>query len=141
MRYPSDHEPFALALSAILVMVALGACGSVDRDPPNVEPTKGPALLNEVSASEVVSAFTDAGLPATNPRDVTALKCSKLHCLQAVDTESVSVLKFPGPGPAQLYAGAISNAFQVEDVVITFAPTVTSDLKVAYQRVVERAAA
>jgi hypothetical protein len=52
----------------------------------------------------------------------------------------VSILKFPGTGPAQLYMGAISNAYQVEDVVLTFAPTVTAEQKQDYERVVARAA-
>ena len=68
------------------------------------------------------------------------MKCPKLQCLQAIDTDTVSILKFPGTGKAELYAAAISNVYQVEDVVLTFAPTVTGDLKQQYESVVNRAA-
>jgi hypothetical protein len=125
----------------MLTVAVLAACGHAERDTSTAGPSNGPANLNRVSASELVRAFVDAGLPASNPRDVTALKCSKLQCLQAVDTDTVSILKFPASGPAQLYAGSISNSYQLQDVVVTFAPTVTSDLKARYEHVVERAAA
>jgi hypothetical protein len=140
LNHPTRHETLAVALSSVAVVVVLAACGPADRGSSNEAPTKSPARLNAISAAEVVHAFTAAGLPASNPHNVTALKCPKLQCLQAVDTDTVSVIKFPAPGPAELYAGAISNAFQVEDVVVIFAPTVTADLKAKYRRIVERAA-
>lgn len=81
-----------------------------------------------------------AGLAAPNQRDVTSVKCPKLQCLQAIDSDTVSILKFPGTGKAELYAAAISNVYQVEDVVLTFAPTVTGDLKQQYESIVNRSA-
>jgi hypothetical protein len=87
-----------------------------------------------------VDAIIEAGLPTPNLRDTTAVKCPKLQCIQAIETDTVSILKFPATGPAQLYAGAISNAYQLEDVVLTFAPTVSAEQKQDYERVVARAA-
>jgi hypothetical protein len=82
-----------------------------------------------------MASIIKAGLPAPNSRDVTALKCPKLHCLSAVDSDTVSILTFPATGPAQLYAGAISNVYQVENVVLTFTATVTPEQKQAYERI------
>ena len=123
---------------AALVVFILGGCSRSEPVTPNTAPAQ--AALNGASASQLMDAIIKAGLPAPNLRDVTALKCPKLHCIQALDTDTVSVLKFPATGPAQLYAGAIANVYQVEDVVLTFAPTVTAEQKQQYEGVVARAA-
>jgi hypothetical protein len=125
---------------AAVAIAAMGACGRTEPATPNTEPARVPAPLNAVSASEVMASITRAGLPAPNVRDVTTVKCPKLHCLSAIDSDTVSILKFGGTGPAQLYAGSISNVYQVEDTVLTFAPTVTPELKQQYERIVHRAA-
>lgn len=85
----------------------------------------------------MVDAFRKAGLPAQNPHDITAQECPKEHCLQGVSTETVSVFKFPTTGLAQRYIGSRSNVFQVEDLVLTFAPTLPGDLRQRYEREVE----
>jgi hypothetical protein len=98
-------------------------------------------VLNGLSATDILAAIDSAGLPTPNAHDVTAVKCPKLRCVDAVDSDTVSILKFDGGGPAQLYAGAISNSYQLEDVVLVFASTVTVGQKAAYERVLERAVA
>ena len=127
----------SVGLAALAVSI-LAACSHHEPATPNTA-ASGPPQLNGVSASQLMDAIVKAGLPAPNQRDVTSLKCPKLQCLQAIDTDTVSVLKFPGTGKAELYAAAISNVYQVEDVVLTFAPTVTGDLKRQYESVVNRA--
>jgi hypothetical protein len=126
-----------VGLAALAVSV-VGACSHHEPATPNTAPS-GVPQLNGVSASQLMDSIAKAGLPAPNRRDVTSVKCPKLQCLQAIDTDTVSVLKFPGTGKAELYAAAISNVYQVEDVVLTFAPTVTGDLKQQYESVVNRA--
>ena len=127
----------SVGLAALAVSI-LAACSHHEPATPNTA-ASGPPQLNGVSASQLMDSIVKAGLPAPNQRDVTSLKCPKLQCLQAIDTDTVSVLKFPGTGKAELYAAAISNVYQVEDVVLTFAPTVTGDLKRQYESVVNRA--
>jgi hypothetical protein len=127
-----------LGLAALAVSV-LAACSHHEPATPNTAAPSGAPQLNGVSASQLMDSIVKAGLPAPNQRDVTSVKCPKLQCLQAIDTDTVSVLKFPGTGKAELYAAAISNVYQVEDVVLTFAPTVTGDLKQQYESVVNRA--
>ena len=128
-----------MGLAALAVSI-LAACSHHEPATPNTAAPAGPPKLNGVSASQLMDAIVKAGLPAPNQRDVTSVKCPKLQCLQAIDTDTVSVLKFPGTGKAELYAAAISNVYQVEDVVLTFAPTITGDLKQQYESVVNRAA-
>ena len=82
-----------------------------------------------------------AGLPTPNPIDVTTAKCGKLGCAGEVDSDTVSILKFDHTGAAQRYAGTISNSYQIEDVVLIFAPAVSADQKQAYERVVQLAVA
>jgi hypothetical protein len=123
-----------ISVAAIAIAVLTG-CG---RTPPGApHPALVPAPLNAVSASDLMSSVTEAGLPAPNAHDVTAVKCPKLHCLSAMDSDTVSILKFGATGPAQLYAAEISNAYQIEDTVLTFSPTVSPDLKQRYRRTVE----
>jgi hypothetical protein len=124
----------------VLAVSMLVACSHTEPATPNTQASRGPAPLNTASASQLMDAVIKAGLPAPNRRDVTTLKCPELHCIQAIDTDTVSILKFPATGPAQLYAGSISNVYQLEDVVLTFAPTVAAEQKLQYERVVEHAA-
>jgi hypothetical protein len=84
-----------------------------------------------------MASITRAGLPAPNARDTTAVKCPRLHCLSAIDSDTVSILKFAATGPAQLYASEISNVYQIEDAVLTFSPTVNPELKQRYRQAVD----
>jgi hypothetical protein len=117
--------------------VVLAACGHAEPTTPNTAPPANPGRLNGVSASQLVDAITKAGLPAPNARDVTAPNCQQARCIQEIDTDTVSILKFPGTGPAQLYEGAMANVYQVEDLVLVFAPAVTADSRRDYERVAE----
>jgi hypothetical protein len=125
---------------SLAAVVMLAACSHSEPATPNTAPVQVPAQLNRASAAQLMDAIVKAGLPAPNRRDTTAVKCPKLRCVQSIETDTVSVIKFAGTGPAQLYAAAISNMYQVEDVVLTFAPTVSAEQKRDYERVVDRAA-
>lgn len=119
--------------------VLLAGCGDKDS-----RGTGGPAprpavMLNDVSVAAVLGAITNAKLPAVNAHDATATRCPEAGCLQATDTDTVSILKFPSTGRAELYAAAIPNMLQVEDIVLVFAPTVTDTQKTAYVQAVNKA--
>lgn len=133
-----------LAAPALGVVLAVSGCASPASPLAVPSPTSPvPVVMNNLSfsAMDLVGIFHSAGLPTPNPHDVTADKCGALHCIGAVDSDTVSILTFDHSGAAQLYAGTLSNSYQVEDVVLTFAATVTAPQKAAYERVVERALA
>jgi hypothetical protein len=98
----------------------------------------GPVRLNTTTIAEVMASFTDAGLAVPNAHNVTAQKCPRIGCIDAVDTDTVSIMKFPSTGSAERYAGSVQNMFLVEDVLLTFAPTVSAEAKHAYEQVTKR---
>ena len=94
-------------------------------------------MLNDVSVAAVLGAISKARLPVLNARDTTASRCPEAGCVQATDTDTVSILKFPSTGRAELYAAAVPDMLQVEDIVVVFAPTLTGEQKAAYGQVVK----
>jgi len=66
-------------------------------------------------------------------------KCPQIGCIDAEDTDTVSIMKFPSTGKAELYAGSIPNMFQVEDVVLVFSSAVSPDARRAYEQVAKHA--
>lgn len=94
-------------------------------------------MLNNVSVAQVLAAITKAKLPALNARDATESTCPTAGCLEATNTDTVSILKFPSTGRAELYAAALPDMLQVEDIVVVFAPTLTSEQQAAYGQVVK----
>lgn len=129
-----------LAASTVTVVLAVSAC-TRGADPDTATPAPAHAVLNGLSANDVLAAIDAAGMPTPHAHDVTADKCPKLHCVSAIDSDTISILKFDGSGHAQAYDGALSNDYQVEDVVVVFAATVTAAQRAAYERTVERAVA
>ena len=128
-----------VVLVTALAISTAAACAHREPTLANTTP-QHPLPLNDVGASQLVDAIGKAGLPVANRHDVTEATCSEVHCAQAIDTDTVSVLKFPTTGTAQKYAGVTRNSYQVEDLVLVFAPTVTADAEAAYERVAEDAA-
>src|ERR1700758_1372759 len=103
-------------LAAAAMVACCGACApSHDGGRPQEQAT---AQLNAVSAADVVSAIAGAGLAVPNARDVTQRDCPQIGCASKVETDTVTVTKFPTPGKAAIYA-ASARLFQIEDVVLT----------------------
>ena len=125
----------ALLVAAVALAAAVQGCGARNTHP--TPTTAGAVMLNNVSVAQVLDAITKAKLPAVNARDATASMCPAAGCLEATSTDTVSILKFPSTGRAELYAAAVPDMLQVEDIVIVFAPTLTSEQKTAYGRVVK----
>jgi hypothetical protein len=115
------------------------ACGHHDSHGAAANVQGGAVMLNDVSVASVLDAIAKAKLPVANVHDATASKCPDAGCVQATDTDTVSILKFPSTGRAELYAAAVPQMVQVEDIVVVFAPTVTSDQKAAYGQAVKNA--
>lgn len=123
----------------LLPVVVLVGCGHQDSHGTAVNAARVPVMLNDVSVATVLDAITTAKLPAINPRDTTSTRCPEAGCVGAIDTDTVSILKFPSTGRAELYAAAVPDMVQVEDVVVVFAPTLTGEQKAAYGKVVTKA--
>jgi hypothetical protein len=130
--------------AGVALCLALAVAGCARSPTPPSTPNTSAATsagLNGLSAMDAVGKVHSAGLPTPNAHDVTSDKCAKLHCVGAVDSDTVSILKFDHTGAAQQYAGSISNSYQLEDLVVVFAPTLTDSEKLAYERALEHAIA
>ncbi|WP_422746715.1 hypothetical protein ACN27E_03925 [Mycobacterium sp. WMMD1722] len=124
-----------VALAGLTAGCLLGACSpdrAVDPDPvpPSVagSPAAGPSAtrggeLDALTARGLVDALHRAGAAVPNPRDATAQECPAAGCDQAVVTDTLRVDSFATTGRAQVYAGQ-RGLFQVETVVVAFAPSV-----------------
>jgi hypothetical protein len=123
---------------AIVGQLVLTACGSPTRTASGRQ-TQNPFALNPLTAGELLASMTNAGLAAPNPRDVTQRDCPALGCANKVETDTVSVIKFPSSGKAQLYAGSVHQVFQIADIVLTFAPSVPVTQRIEYEAAIERA--
>ncbi len=128
----------AALVAAVVLAAALPGCGARHTHPAPTTPAAA-GLLNNVSVAELMDAIAEARLPALNARDTTSTACPTAGCLEAAETDTVSILKFPSTGRAELYAAAVPDMLQVEDVVVVFAPTLTAEQKAAYGRVVKDA--
>jgi hypothetical protein len=135
----SNSPPTALRsrlVIAALCLVAVTACGPGVTSPHDTQGHAG--IFNNRSADDLIAAIQHSGLPAPNPRSVTATECPPVGCVERVDTDTVSVMKFPTTGRAELYAGSAQRCFQVADVVVAFAPGVSPSQQQQYERVVTR---
>ena len=131
-----------LAMAALMLSAALAGCGG--RDVGGKAPAggaHGPALLNDVSTAAVLDAIAKAKLPAVNAHDATDALCPEAGCVEARATDTVSILKFPSTGRAELYAGSMPSMVQVQDVVLIFDKAVSDAQKAAYGQVVKKAIA
>ncbi|WP_319435565.1 hypothetical protein [Mycobacterium sp. RTGN5] len=127
-----------LVMAALLV-AALAGCGAHDSHGPGGSAPHDAVMLNDVSVASVLGAITKANLPVHNARDTTSSRCPEAGCMEATDTDTVSILKFPSTGRAELYAAAVRDMLQVEDIVVVYAPTMTGEQKAAYGQVVKTA--
>lgn len=92
-----------------------------------------------MTASGLVAEFTKAGLQVPNPRDVTPTKCPPIGCVEAVDSDTVSIIKFGGTGKAERFAGATPDMYLIEDIVLVFGPAVPAGQRAAYEQIARRA--
>lgn len=131
-----------LAMAALMLSATLAGCGGRDTAPKaSSGGARGPVLLNNVSTAAVLDAITKAKLPAVNAHDATDAMCPEAGCVDARATDTVSVLKFPSTGRAELYASSIPAMMQVEDIVLVFDKSVNDAQKAAYAQVVKKAVA
>jgi hypothetical protein len=128
-----------------VIVVAVSACATKtvtnerNPNPTPIDNTTTPSVvLNRSTVDDLLGAIANAGLPAPNPRDVTPRDCPSSGCTIKVETDTVSIMEFPTPGAAQLYAGSTQGCFQITDVVLTFSTSVPAGQRSDYERAVQR---
>lgn len=120
----------------VLCALLIAGCGSHQTAPQATGHTTPPSAvhyLDPYSVDDIVASVARAGLPVPNPRDVTSQECPRIGCIHKVNTDTISLMRFPNPGTAQLYAGDTQHRFQVADLVMTFAPAVTKNEQLKYE--------
>jgi hypothetical protein len=119
-----------------LGLLAAAACGGHAATQTSEGNHSDTTILNPLTIDRILASISQAGLAVPNPRDVTQRDCPRIGCTNKVETDTFSVIMFPTPGRAQLYAGSIQHVFQIEDVVMTFTSGVPTDQQLAYERAV-----
>jgi hypothetical protein len=116
----------------VITVFVVASCGTQTHPgQSSIPPSR--AILNTTTVAELVAAFTKAGLPVQNAHDVAQSKCPQIGCKEAVDSDTVSIIKFGSTGAAQRFAGATPDVYQIEDVVLVFSQAVPADQRAAYQ--------
>ena len=126
-----------LAKALVITVSVAAACGTNTHTGQSGMPG-GRAMLNTTTAAELVAAFTKAGLPVPNAHDVAQSRCPQISCTDAIESDTVTVIKFGGTGAAERFAGTSSDIYQIEDVVLVFNPAVPADQRAAYQSIARR---
>lgn len=126
-------------VAAVLAATAITGCQRPPAPGPQAGSLTGAPILNTVTAQAVVRDMGAAGLPVANRRDVAEQKCPDIKCIEAIETDTVTVLVFSTTGAAEGYAGATPGTFQAMNLVLQFGPTVTLADKTAYEQVVNKA--
>jgi hypothetical protein len=97
------------------------------------------AILNTTTAADLLAAFTKAGLSVPNAHDVAQSRCPQIGCTDAIDSDTVTIIKFGGTGAAEHFASATPDMFQIEDVVLVFTQAVPADKRAAYENIARTA--
>jgi hypothetical protein len=127
---------FAIAL-VITVSVA-AACGN-NTDTGQSGAPGHLAILNTTTAAELVAAFTKARLPVPNSHDVAQSRCPQIGCTDAIDSDTVTIIKFSSTGAAERFASTTPDMYQIEDVVLVFTQAVPADKRAAYENIARSA--
>lgn len=130
-----------LAIMLTVGLHTLTACGndSTTTDTRGSAPGPGVGVLNPYTVDDLIALLGRAGLPVPNPRQVTERDCPRIGCTDAVETDTVAVMKFPTSGQAQVYAGSVHDRIQMLDVVMTFDPAVPPQQRQRYEAALKNA--
>jgi hypothetical protein len=127
------HRPVTvIAMGAAL----LTACQRPPAPGPQAGALSGAPILNNVTAAQLVHDMSAAGLAVADSHDITAQKCPDIKCIEAVDTDALTVVMFSTTGAAEEYAGTITGTYQAENFVLQFKPSVPVAGRAAYEKVV-----
>ena len=123
--------------SALLIVLAIAGCQRPPAPGPQAGVLTGAPVLNTVTAAQLVDTLGAAGLSVPNAHDVTAQQCPEIKCIEAQDTDAVTVVVFSTTGAAQEYAATRSGTYLIQNVVLVF-KTVPVQARAAYEKVVNR---
>jgi hypothetical protein len=133
-----QHWRRLIILTAVGAATLLTACQRPPAPGPQAGALSDVPILNNVTAAELVHDLAAAGLGVANSHDVTGQKCPDIKCVEAIDTDSVSVFRFSTTGAAEEYTGTMSGTYQAENFVLQFKPSVPVEGRGAYEKVVEQ---
>ncbi|OYN77476.1 hypothetical protein CG716_18245 [Mycolicibacterium sphagni] len=93
--------------------------------------------MHALSARGLVSALKTAGFAVPNPLDTTVQDCSADGCQQSIVTDTLRVESFATTAQAQQYA-ADRGFYQVETVVVSFAPPLPETERARYRTEIQK---
>lgn len=88
--------------------------------------------MDALTAHGMVVALGEKGFAVTNPVDTTAQECPDAGCDQAIVTDTLRIKSFTTTARAETYA-ADHGLFQVQTIVVAFAPPVPDAEQVRYR--------
>jgi hypothetical protein len=93
--------------------------------------------LRALTALGIVNELTRAGFSAPKPLDTTAQDCPTIGCDQSIVTDTLRVKSFPTTARAESYA-AHRDLYQVERIVVEFAPPVSEPARARYRAEIQK---
>jgi hypothetical protein len=93
--------------------------------------------MRALSARGLVNALNTAGFSAPNPLNTTVQECPVIGCDQSVVTDTLKVKSFQTTAQAERYA-VLRGLFQVETLVVTFAPVLPESEQARYRAEIQR---
>jgi hypothetical protein len=90
-----------------------------------------------LTARSLVSELAMAGFSVPNPLDTTAQDCSTAGCEQSIVTDTLRVKSFSTSAQAERYA-APRGLYQVETIVVSFAPPISESEQTRYRTEIQR---
>lgn len=120
-------------------VVVLTGCSSALSDAA-AEPSTAGARMEQtqtLTADALVDALNSAGFEVPNPLDTTAQDCAVAGCRQSITTDTLRVESFATTASAQQYA-APRGLYQVEGIVVSFAPPLPAAEKERYRLEIQK---
>lgn len=93
--------------------------------------------MDALSARSLVNALNTAGFAVPNPLDTTRQDCSVDGCEQSIVTDTLRVESFATTAQAEQYA-ADRGFYQVETIVVSFAPPLPETERVRYRTEIQK---
>lgn len=76
---------------------------------------------SELTARQAVDELTAAGLDAPNPRDVTDDACGTIGCLEAVETDILTIYRWADSSQAAAHSQDLKQpAYKLNELVLAF---------------------
>ncbi|NMO01317.1 hypothetical protein HH308_08820 [Gordonia sp. TBRC 11910] len=122
-----------VVIAALAAACTLAACTTSSSDSHSSINAQS-LILDPASVMDIIGAYQRAGLPATAPHDVTATTCEtgQDHCRGAAATDETLVIKFDATSDATAYSQQHPGTFQIEDIAVVFAPSVSPPDRARY---------